>query len=87
MLNRVARFVIDAQRWQCPEYVLCCRSKRVGRMHSSAWKRDGRYSKGPHNLRHTFGRRLKAAVEKLADIESGKTPPVTLPRKNVIVSR
>lgn len=128
VLNRVAKSVIEAQRGQHPEYVFCFRGKRVGRMHTTAWKRawrevglptDGRYSKGPHNLRHTFGRRLRSvgvpletrkallhhadgditlhyspaelgelisAVERLADIESGKTPPVTLLRKNIVVS-
>ncbi len=43
---------------------------RVGKMNNSAWKRawrktglpvNGQYKRGVHNLKHTFGRRLRAA--------------------------
>jgi hypothetical protein len=46
------------------------RGKRIFQMNNSgwqtAWKKaglaiDGEYTKGPHNLKHTFGRRLRAA--------------------------
>lgn len=70
VLNRVARSVIDACRGEHPVHVFTYAKRgqteraRVLRMFNSAWKR-ARASVGLpqvriHDLRHTFGRRLRA---------------------------
>ena len=70
VLNRVAKSVINGQRGLHAEYVFPHRGKRIYQMNNSGWKTawkkaglpiDGSYTKGPHNLKHTFGRRLRAA--------------------------
>jgi integrase len=70
VLNRVAKSVIDGQRGLHSDYVFPYRGKRIFQMNNSgwqtAWKKaglptDGGYTKGPHNLKHTFDRRLRAA--------------------------
>jgi integrase len=70
VLNRVARSVIEGQRGLHPDYVFAYRDKRIYQMNNSGWQTaweksglpiDGSYTKGPHNLKHTFGRRLRAA--------------------------
>ncbi len=52
------------------DYVFTYRGQPVSKLHSSAWKRAWRTTglpsetgilKGVHNLRHTFGRRLRGA--------------------------
>ena len=69
-MNRVARSVIEELRGQHPRHVFTYRGRAVVRMHTSAWKRawrtaglpvDSTHRRGPHNLKHTFGRRLRAA--------------------------
>ena len=70
VLNRVAKRVIEEVRGQHPEYVLTYQEHQVRSMNNSAWQRGWRkaglpvtedLSHGVHNLRHTFGRRLRAA--------------------------
>lgn len=70
VLNSVAKRVVDAQRATGSDYVFPVRGKRRAQLHTSAWKRawvkaglpvDRTVLKGVHNLRHTFGRRLRAA--------------------------
>ena len=70
VLNSIAKRIIDAQRGNGADYVFPVRGGRRGRLHTSAWKRawikaelpvDETVLKGVHNLRHTFGRRLRAA--------------------------
>jgi len=70
VLNKIARSVIEEQRRKHPVYVFPYRDKRIGNINNSAWINawkkaglpiDGSYNKGPHNLKHTFGRRLRAA--------------------------
>lgn len=70
VLNRIARQVINEVRGDHPEYVFAYKGKQMSRMHNSAWKRSWRaaglpvsskYRRGPHNLRHTYGYRLRAA--------------------------
>lgn len=70
VLNRVARSVIDGQRGKHPVYVFPHRDKRLNTMYRSAWitawrkaglPTDKSVCRGPHNLKHTFGRRLSAA--------------------------
>ncbi|MBF0254994.1 MAG: tyrosine-type recombinase/integrase, partial [Gammaproteobacteria bacterium] len=65
VLNQVARSVIDAQRGTHPTHVFHFRGKPVGHMLNSAWKlaraRAGLPQVRVHDLKHTFGRRLRAA--------------------------
>lgn len=69
VLNRTARNVIEAKRGVHDKYVFTYRGERMDRIGNTAWKRAWRKAalpvlrdvqKGPHNLRHTFGRRLRA---------------------------
>ncbi len=70
VLNTIARRVIEARRGIHKEYVFTYRDSRLGKLNNSAWKRGWRLAglpiekgimKGVHNLRHTFGRRLRGA--------------------------
>ncbi len=70
VLNTIARRVIEARRGIHKEYVFTYRDSRLGKLNNSAWKRGWRLAglpiekgimKGVHNLRHTFGRRLRSA--------------------------
>ena len=70
VLNRIAQSVVDGQRGLNSRYVFPYKEKRLERMHTTAWKNawknaslpcNGSFNKGPHNLKHTFGRRLRAA--------------------------
>ena len=70
VLNRVARQVIEEVRGEHSEYVFTYEGLPMVRMHNSSWKRawrtaglpvNGSIRRGPHNLRHTFGYRLRAA--------------------------
>ena len=70
VLNRVARKVIEARRGMHPEFVFTYRDNPVGKLRTSAWLRAWAKAelptgpgnlKGVHNLRHTFGRRLRSA--------------------------
>ncbi len=65
VLNRIARSVVESVRGQHEEYVFTYRDRRVRRMFSSAWMRARQAVGLPgvrgHDLKHTFGRRLRAA--------------------------
>lgn len=72
VLNSVAHRIVEARREQQGEtgYVFEYRGKRLGTLRTSAWRRawtraglpeDPMVMKGVHNLRHTCGRRLRAA--------------------------
>ena len=70
VLNSIASRVIASRRGIHEEYVFTYRGKPVGKLRSSAWRRAWEVSglplepgilKGVHNLRHTFGRRLRGA--------------------------
>ncbi len=74
VLNSVARSVIEGARADSGARdrgpVFTYRGRRVARMHNSAWKRawrraglpvDPEWLRGVHNLKHTLGRRLRAA--------------------------
>ena len=76
VLNDVAWSVVEGQRGNHPQFVFVYRSKTgkvcrpVGKMNNTAWKKAWRsaelpvtdeYKRGVHNLRHTFGRRLRSA--------------------------
>jgi integrase len=64
VLNDAARSVIEAVRGQHPEYVFTYKGKGVNKMLNSGWK-TARQKVGldvtVHDLKHTFGRRLRAA--------------------------
>ena len=65
VLNRVASSVIESVRGQHPEFVFSFRGKPIQRMNNSGW-REAKKSSGiqnvrVHDLKHTFGRRLRAA--------------------------
>jgi integrase len=70
VLNAVARRVIESRRGIHAEQVFTYRGRSVGKLRSSAWRRalkavnlpdEPGILKGVHNLRHTFGRRLRSA--------------------------
>lgn len=65
VLNRVAKSIIDRVRGDHPDYVFTYRGKPVTRICNTAWKRARKQSGLPkvrvHDLKHTFGRRLRAA--------------------------
>lgn len=71
VLNRAAQAVVDAQRGKHPEIVFSFRDRPIGRMTNSAWKNARKKANLPsvrvHDLRHTFGRRLRAAGVSLED--------------------
>lgn len=65
VLNRIAAEVVNSQRGVHPTYVFSYRGKPVGRMYASGWRRAKVEACLPdlrvHDLKHTFGRRLRAA--------------------------
>lgn len=65
VLNHVAKEVIEEVRGQHPEYVFTYKGKKLARILSTGW-RDARVVAGlptvrVHDLKHTFGRRLRAS--------------------------
>ena len=65
VLNRVASSVVEGMRGKHNSHVFSYRGKPVHRMLNSAWPRARRTVGLPqvrvHDLKHTFGRRLRAA--------------------------
>ena len=65
VLNRIAWSVIDGQRGQHPQFVFTYKEHAIRRMNGNAWrkarKRAGLSEVRVHDLKHTFGRRLRAA--------------------------
>jgi len=65
VLNKIALAVINEMRGVHPEYVFTYKGKPLTRMYNRAWKK-ARIAAGlphvrVHDLKHTFGRRLRAA--------------------------
>ena len=64
-MNRLAQSVIDSVRGEHEEYVFVYRGQPIGTMHNTGWqearKRAGLPQVRVHDLKHTFGRRLRAA--------------------------
>jgi integrase len=64
-LNRVAKSIIDAQRGKHDEYVFTYHGEPVQRINGHAWRKARIRANlelcRVHDLRHTFGRRLRAA--------------------------
>lgn len=70
VLNSIARRAIESRRGIHKDFVFTFRGHSVERLNNGAWKRAWKKAglptedgilKGVHNLRHTFGRRLRAA--------------------------
>jgi integrase len=70
VLNSIAKRVVEAQRGVHEEFVFTYRGKPVTTLHNSGWKSAWKKAglpmekgirKGVHNLRHSFGRRLRGA--------------------------
>ena len=65
VLNRIATAVVDVRRDCHPTHVFAFQGRAVTRMLNSAWlkarKRAGLPQVRVHDLKHTFGRRLRAA--------------------------
>ena len=65
VLNRVARSVIEEVRGEHPEYVFTFRGHPINGMNNTAWqsarKRADLVQVRVHDMKHTFGRRLRAA--------------------------
>jgi integrase len=69
-LNTLAKKVITSRRGINEKYVFTFKGRPMTRLHNSGWRNawrktglpvDSTVLKGVHNLRHTFGRRLRAA--------------------------
>ena len=65
VLNRVARSVVDSVRGQHPEFVFVYRGRPIETMNNNGWQKARQRAGLPqvrvHDLKHTFGRRLRAA--------------------------
>ena len=70
VLNSASKSLVEARRGQDDIYVFGYKGKAIDRIHNSGWKsawiRAGLpigadVLSGPHNLRHTFARRLRIA--------------------------
>ncbi|HUL02168.1 MAG TPA: tyrosine-type recombinase/integrase [Gemmatimonadales bacterium] len=65
VLNKIAASVVEAQRGKHAGYVFAYRKKPIARMLSTGWRTARLASALPqarvHDLKHTFGRRLRAA--------------------------
>jgi len=65
ILNRIARSVIEEARGKHPEFVFTYRGRPVQTINNSGWQRArravGLAQVRVHDLKHTFGRRLRAA--------------------------
>jgi len=65
VLNRIALSVVESMRGEHPTHVFSFQGEPVSRMLNSAWRkartRAGLPKVRVHDLKHTFGRRLRAA--------------------------
>ena len=65
VLNQVARSVVEEVRGKHDTYVFTYRGERIGRINNTAWKnakrKAGLSEIREHDLKHTCGRRLRAA--------------------------
>lgn len=65
VLNKTAKSVVDAVRGEHPESVFSFRGRPIARMLNSGWKEARERAELPtvrvHDLKHTYGRRLRAA--------------------------
>ncbi len=65
VLNRISASVLQSRRGQHSTHVFCYKGKAITRMLNSAWLEARKRANLPlvrvHDLKHTFGRRLRAA--------------------------
>jgi integrase len=65
VLNRVAKGIVDQMRGIHPEYVFTYRARPIEKIYGAAWRKARERAGLPgvrvHDLKHTFGRRLRAA--------------------------
>ncbi len=64
VINQAAREVVERQRGKHPEFVFIYKGKPIIRMLNNGWKKARKLanlSVRVHDLKHTFGRRLRAA--------------------------
>ncbi len=65
VLNRIAKSIVDARRGKHRTHVFSYQGKPMDRMGNSAWQRARKRAELPmvrvHDLKHTYGRRLRAA--------------------------
>ncbi len=65
VLNRFARTVVQEMHDRHPTHVFTYKGRPVGKMYNSAWKKARQRAGLPqvrvHDLKHTFGRRLRSA--------------------------
>ena len=94
VLNRVARKVVDAQRGIHPSCVFTYNGRPITRMLTSGWLRARERAGLPqvrvHDLKHTFGRRLRAAgvsFEDRQDLLGHRSDRVTTHYSAVELSR
>ena len=71
VLNRIAKSVVEARRGISLTYVFTYKGKPITRMMTAAWKRARDRAELPqvrmHDLKHTIGRRLRAAGASFQD--------------------
>jgi integrase len=89
VLNRIARSVVDARRGTHPANVFTYDGRPIRRMLTSGWirarRKAGLTHVRVHDLKHTFGRRLRAAGVSFEDRQdllghrSGRITTHTLP--------
>lgn len=65
VMNRTAQLVVDARRGKHLTHVFAYKGKPIARMNNSAWRtaraKAGLVQVRVHDLKHTFGRRLRSA--------------------------
>jgi integrase len=64
LLNSIARSAVERQRGKHPKYVFVYRGKPISRMLNNGWRKARKLtnlSVRVHDLKHTFGRRLRSA--------------------------
>ena len=70
VLNSVAQRVVDERRGEHPEYVFSWKGTPLSRISNSCWKKAKTRAGLPirfHDLRHTFGHRLRSVGTPLED--------------------
>jgi integrase len=86
VLNRIAQAVVEARRGVHKDFVFTCGGHPLTRMMTSAWKRARArvdlHQVRAHDLKHTFGRRLRAAgvsFEDRQDLLGHRSGRITTP--------
>jgi len=70
VLNSVARRIVEERRGVHPEYLFSWKGKRLSRISNSSWKKAKARAGLPirfHDLRHTFGHKLRAVGATVED--------------------